>query len=329
MKKKLSAFFCIAMSLLLLASCSSGYSSLNLEMGSGGYAPQAAPGDAYDYAEEYAVESDTADYEVRETSSGISLGAQTGVSLAEKIIYSANASIETVHFDDSLSELGNMIAQFGAFVESSYESGGDYVSKYYGYNAYRTANYVIRVPRESFSAMTGSLSALGHVTSLSTNADNVTEQYTDTESRLAVYRTEESRLLAMLEKSDTVADMITIESTLSSVRYEIESLTSRLKNLDNKVNYSSVTLSIREVEELTPAVQTHLTYGQQLSKGLKNTLKNTGNFFKNLLKFIVVNSPVIIILIIIIVVATILIRRRDKRPKRTDLHKATKDTKDK
>ncbi|NLB29610.1 MAG: hypothetical protein GX823_05235, partial [Clostridiales bacterium] len=137
MKKKLSAFFCIAMSLLLLASCSSGYSSLNLEMGSGGYAPQAAPGDAYDYAEEYAVGSDTADYEVRETSSGISLGAQTGVSLAEKIIYSANASIETVHFDDSLSELGNMIAQFGAFVESSYESGGDYVSKYYGYNAYR------------------------------------------------------------------------------------------------------------------------------------------------------------------------------------------------
>ncbi|NLB28926.1 MAG: DUF4349 domain-containing protein, partial [Clostridiales bacterium] len=194
---------------------------------------------------------------------------------------------------------------------------------------YRTANYVIRVPRESFSAMTGSLSALGHVTSLSTNADNVTEQYTDTESRLAVYRTEESRLLAMLEKSDTVADMITIESTLSSVRYEIESLTSRLKKLDNKVNYSSVTLSIREVEELTPAVQTHLTYGQQLSKGLKNTLKNTGNFFKNLLKFIVVNSPVIIILIIIIVVATILIRRRGKRPKRTDLHKATKDTKDK
>jgi hypothetical protein len=40
---------------------------------------------------------------------------------------------------------------------------------------------------------------------------------------LKTYRVEEERLLSMLEKADTVADMITIESTLSNVRYEIES----------------------------------------------------------------------------------------------------------
>ncbi|MDR0838975.1 MAG: DUF4349 domain-containing protein [Oscillospiraceae bacterium] len=246
-------------------------------------------------------------------------------SLAEKIIYSAYATVETVKFDESLEALAAMIGEYAAFVENSYVTGADYASTYYGNNPYRYANFTIRVPRENYAALTGNLSKIGNVTNLSNNAENVTEQYTDVESRLKVYRVEESRLLAMLEKADTVADMITIESTLSQVRYEIESLTSRLTNLDNRVNYSSVSVDIREVEILSKQEPVHLTYGQQILEGLRNTLGGIGHFFKNLLKFIIVNLPIFAILaVVIIAVVLVIVKRRPKKtekPEKTDEEK--------
>ena len=342
MKKKLLSILCITLAIMVLASCGGASYSDTASSKLNGYmtasqAPGGMPAESYDYnsasydmvvseSETY-YEPDYA-YDMPDAGRGLSdtaISAGMSVSLSEKIIYSANASIETIHFEESLSELSSMITQFNAFVETSYESGSDYASKYYGYNSFRYASYTIRVPRENFSALTGALSVLGNVVSLSTNAMNVTEQYTDVESRLTVYRTEESRLLSMLEKCDNVADMITIESTLSNVRYEIESLTSRLKNLDNQVNYSSVTLTVNEVEELTPYVPVHRSYGQQIADGLKDTLRGVGNFFKNLLKFIVVSSPVLVILIIIAVVIIILYRRYSKREKaRLEAAKAAK-----
>ena len=342
MKKKLLSILCLTLAILALVSCGSASYSDTSSSKLNGYmtAPQAPggmPAESYDYnsasydmavsESEIYYEPDYA-YDMPDAGRGVSataISAGMSVSLAEKIIYSANASIETIHFEESLKELSNMITQFNAFVENSYESGSDYASKYYGYNSYRNASYVIRVPRENFSALTGALSALGHVTSLSTDATNVTEQYTDVESRLTVYRTEESRLLSMLEKCDNVTDMITIESTLSNTRYNIESLTSQLKNLDNRVNYSSVSIFINEVEELTPVVQIRRTYGQQLSDGLKDTLVGVGNFFKNLLKFIIVSSPVLVIIMVIAVVILVLYRRYSKREKkRLEAAKAAK-----
>ena len=343
MKKKILAMLCLTMALLLLASCGSGKFTSDsayreMSMNNSGSAPNAEPGGydggSYDDAAMYEAE---ASYAAADSSSyyddsngkvmsatGIADIVPVNMSLSEKIIYSSYADIETIHFEESLTALGDMITQFNAFVENSYESGADYASKYYGYNSYRRANYVIRVPSDNYLALKSSLSVLGYVTSKSSDAVNVTEQYTDVESRLAVYRIEESRLLSMLEKCDTVADMITIESTLSGIRYEIESLTSRLKNLDNRVNYSTVTINIREVEELTPTVQIHRTYGQQLSDGLKDTLAGMGRFFKNLFKFAVVKSPVLAILIVIIIVAIVLFRRHAKLPKKqADVEKGT------
>ena len=335
MKKKCLSILCIILAILLITSCSAKMFDSISNMNGSGSTGAAPPPAAYDngkmmyemgmsdgdyaadsyYEPDYDASYNTAT-QVSDTGSAISVGMQTNMSLAEKIIYTADASVQTTDFDNSINVLKGMITQLNAFVESSYESGADYHSNYYGYNPYRTANYVIRVPSESFTTLYASLTELGHVTYKTSNAANVTEQYTDVESRLKVYRTEESRLLAMLEKCDTVADMITIEATLSNVRYDIESLTSQLKNLDNRVNYSTVTININEVEEITPYVEIHRTYWQQISDGFKNTLDSVGNFFKNLFKFLLTASPVLVILIVIAVVVIILIRSYRKRNKK-------------
>jgi predicted site-specific integrase-resolvase len=63
--------------------------------------------------------------------------------------------------------------------------------------------------------MTEEISSLGNLTYGNMQAQNITSQFIDTQSRLNAYRIEESRLLSMLEKAETVADMITIETRLS------------------------------------------------------------------------------------------------------------------
>jgi len=236
--------------------------------------------------------------------------------LADKIIYTANADIETVDFDKTLEMVNELLNFNNAFIENSYQGGRNYAQSYYGYQIYRTANYTLRVPAERFKAVTESLDVLGNVVSLSTNAENITAQFRDTSSRLTSYRIQEERLLAMLEKSDTVADMITIESRLADVRYSIESLTSTLSNWQNQVDYSTLTLYIREVEKLSETVPIQRTYWQQVGDGLQLTTRNVGEFFTDLFKWIAINSPVLIILAIIVIVIVVIVKSKKSKKRK-------------
>ena len=233
--------------------------------------------------------------------------AETGA-LAEKIIYTANADIETVDFDDTIGKVDDMLGLYGAFIENSYVGGRNYAQSYYGYQTYRTASYTLRVPKDRFEAMKGNLDTLGNVTSLQTNADNITAQFLDTESRLNSYKIQEERLLAMLEQADTVADMITIETRLADVRYDIESLTSSLKNWQNQVDYSTLTLSIREVEKYTETTPIQQTYWEQIGDGLQTTTRGVGEFFTNVFKWIVITLPVFAVLVVVAAIVLIIVR---------------------
>lgn len=207
----------------------------------------------------------------------------------DKIIYSCNAEIETQDFDETIAGLQALIDRYGGFLESSSLRGNNYRG-----DGSRSADYTIRIPREHFEEVTQSLSSLGNVPYCNVNAENISASYYDTESRLSTYRIEEERLLAMLELAETVEDMITIEERLSEVRYSIESLTSTLLGWDSLINYSTISLSIYEVEEYTPEPEP--SYWQRLGKGFVRTLEGVGEFFMDLFRFLVVNLPVLVLL---------------------------------
>ena len=244
-----------------------------------------------------------------------SLSTNPSSGLAEKIIYTAYAYIEAVDFDVSIARIDELLVQNGAFVENSTVGGRNYAQSYYGYQTYRSATFTIRIPKDRFDAVTKNLSIFGNVISLSTNADNITAQFMDTESRLKSYKIQEERLLAMLEKSETVADMISIEARLAEVRYSIESLTSTLRNWQNQVDYSTLTLTINEVEKFTEIVPIQRTYWQQVGDGLQSKTKAVGEFFKNFAKWIIVNLPVFIVLAVIIVIIVLIVRRNIRKGK--------------
>ena len=215
----------------------------------------------------------------------------------EKIIYSSDVTVETIKFEETVGKIDGLVKAYSAWIESSSISGSNYYQKSRGNASLRSASYTLRVPSERFHDLMESLSELGNVPYSHIYTQNVTAQYYDTSARLKAYRTQEARLLEMMELAETVEDVIIIEDRLTELRYEIESLQSNLNNWDRRVSYSTISLSIKEVQEYTPEVKVDPTYGEELLKALKDGLSNAGEFLKNLLLLLAELLPVLIVLI--------------------------------
>jgi hypothetical protein len=236
--------------------------------------------------------------------------------LAEKIVYTVSADIESLNFDETINGVYELLAFNMGFVESSYVGGRNHEARFHGWQTYRHANFTLRVPVDRLNAITANLEELGNVTSLRSDAVNITAQFTDTQARLSSLRIQEERLLDMLRRAEDVPDMIAIEERLSNVRYQVETITATLRNWQNQVDYSTLHLFIREVEiytEVTPVQQR--TYWQQIGDGLQTTTRSVGQFFMNLFKWLVINLPVLAILAVIAVIGVIIVKRKMRRLK--------------
>ena len=236
----------------------------------------------------------------------------------DKIIYSADATVETTDFEGTLAGVAKLVDQYKGWIESSSVNGANYYSKSRGSASSRSADYTIRIPSASFADAMSSLSTLGNVPYTHMYTDNVTSQYYDTEARLNAYQAQEARLLELMEKAETMEDVIAIEEKLTELRYQIESLQSTLKGWDRQVSYSTVYLSIEEVAEYTPETSvTKPAYGQQLLSALRGSLRGIGSFFSGLLIWLVGALPVLIVLAAAAAVVVLIVRaaRRKRRGK--------------
>lgn len=285
------------------------------EDNSGGLASYSNFAADYDYAE------------AEEDGAGGETGAEAGEINPDKIIYSGEAQIETLNFDESIAGLMEMLEQYGGWIESSSLSGANYYSISRGNSGNRSAYYTLRIPSDKFETMMTSLSQLGNVPYTHTYSENVTAQYYDTQARLTAYETQEARLLEMMEKAETVSDVITIEEKLTELRYQIESLQSTLNNWDRQVNYSSLYVTVDEVGEYTP--QPQQSYLQELWQALTGAFKDLGRFFKNFLVFLVSAIPTIIVLVVLFFIFRPIYRKVKARRKARKAGRSGEEKQDK
>ncbi len=233
----------------------------------------------------------------------------------EKIIYSGDATVETTEFEKSIEALEKMIGDAGGFIESSSVNGSNYYDSSRGYTSKRSASYTLRVPSEKFAALMSSLSDIGNVPYTHTYTENVTAEYYDVQARLKALQAQETRLLEMMEIAETVEDIITIEDKLTDVRYRIDSFQSSLNNWDRRVAYSTLSITVKEVQVYTPATVTKISYGEELWLTFTDALKNAGQFFKDLLVFLVSAIPTLVILAVLFFIFRPLLKKLHQKAK--------------
>lgn len=200
----------------------------------------------------YAVEEAAAAEEPAEASGSSTVGETPEIiDTSRKLIKTVCMNVETEEYDALLSNVERRIEELGGYIENLSEN-----QDRYGYSgSLRYASITARIPQDRLDGFVTEVSEDSNVISRNESVDDVTLDYVDLESHKKALLTERDRLLELLEKAETMEDIIAIESRLSEVRYQLESMESRLRTFDNKINYSTVYLEIREVERLTPPVE--------------------------------------------------------------------------
>lgn len=206
-----------------------------------------------------------------------------------KWIITVYMSSETEDLDAMTAALDTRITELNGYVEDQHIYNGSA----YATRRYRSANLTIRVPAESVDKFTEQVSGIANVISQEKNMEDVTLNYVSTESRMKALQTEEARLLELMEKAETMADLLEIEARLTDVRYELESTTSRLRTYDNQINYATIYLDISEVQEYTPVEDP--TLWERICGGFKDSLEDLGESLQDLLVGIVVVFPFLLV----------------------------------
>ncbi len=281
--------------------------------------------------EEYDAASIEAPMEVPEpemaaADSGAGLAAMTAAGAApeaedqarvdpEKIIYSADVTVETVAFEEAVEAVSRLVEDYGGWIESSSVNSSNYYNLSRGYASSRSASYTLRIPSERFDQLMGSLSQLGNVPYTHTYTENVTAQYYDAQARLTAYTAQEARLLEMMEQAETVADTIAIEEKLTELRYQIESLQSTLNNYDRRVNYSSIYLELQEVQAYTPEAEQRVSFGGQLVQALQRGGRNFVSGCRELVLDLAAMLPTLVLLAVAVCLAVLGVKKHRAKKK--------------
>ena len=253
------------------------------------------------------AEEQSAEYDMADAGSGATKEQQDALA-GRKLIKTVNLNVETEQFDVLVPALEQRVTALGGYIESisSNNRGNYYAAEYIGTKYLRYANMTARIPKENLDAFLSTVSEQTNVVSRSESVTDVTLQYVDLESHKKALVAEQDRLLELMERAESVEDIITIEGRLSEVRYQLESMESQLRTFDNKIDYSTVYLYIDEVEQYTPTETT--TVWQRISSGFMESVRGVGRGISNLAIWLVVKLPYLVVWAVVIIVIILIIR---------------------
>lgn len=154
------------------------------------------------------------------------------------VIHTATLALQVKNIKVTYDAVKNLLPVYKAYVSTENLVDG---------HSAKEQSMEIRVIEENFQSLLTRLETIGEkVVSHELEARDVTEEYIDIEARMKTKKELENRYYEILKRAKTVKDMLEIETQLSNIREEIESMESRKKYFDNRVSYSTINLVFSE-----------------------------------------------------------------------------------
>ena len=158
------------------------------------------------------------------------------------MIWRASLTIEVSNVTNAVAQLVVLAEKQGGYVEKQSLRDRDSVS----------ASVTLRIPSQVFSETITDAGILGKITRQSVSGEDVTERYVDTEAALKNRIALRDRLSQLLEKADSVQDILAIETELNRTQTEIDVLEGRIKLLKGSVDYATIVVDLESKQILGP-----------------------------------------------------------------------------
>lgn len=144
---------------------------------------------------------------------------------------------------------------------------------------------VIRVPHKNFDALINSFSdSVGSVLSKNISSDDVTEEYTDVSIKLANKRIYLEKYRDMLRSASTTKDMIEIQEKIRELEDEIDVAEGRLRFIDDRVNYSTLNLSLYK-EKVRSSATSKIGFGSRFADSATEGWNSFVSFLLGIISF--------------------------------------------
>ena len=222
-----------------------------------------------------------------------------------KISKNAQLEIKVKSLDDSMNFITQKTNSYSGYIvnSSSNTPNSDYEIK--------TANMSVRVPSDSLDEFLKEIKEYANETKHeSIYTQDITEEYIDVKAKITSMESSEQRLKNLLDKTESVKEIVEVEKELSRLRAEIDSLKGRFKFLENSVVTSLVHIYIEEIPNPV-SINDPSWNTRDIALDAIKALSSFGQFLVSVIVFIFVFTPVWI-LIAGLIYGTKKLRNRNK-----------------
>jgi hypothetical protein len=156
------------------------------------------------------------------------------------------------------------------------------------------------VPFQNFDAAFAEIKKVAtQVVSESSNAQDITEEYTDLEARLKNKQAEEVSFVALLNRSGKIEEILAVTREVARVRGEIEQLTGQIRFLSSQTEMSTITVNLSEDVVVASASDDWRPW-QIIKASAKQLITNGQNFINGLIAFLIVVLPTLVIYALVV-----------------------------
>lgn len=156
------------------------------------------------------------------------------IEIDRKLIKTGYVEFEVEEFSEMNARIDKAVDMYDAYISHENE-----------YSEYQrvTTSVEVRVPAANFENLLNDVcKGIEDFDSRNIEVSDVTEEFIDVEARIKTKKELEAQYHELLNKAQSVGDILEIEREISYLREEIESLEGRLRYLSKSVSYSTLTI---------------------------------------------------------------------------------------
>ena len=164
-------------------------------------------------------------------------GGMPGQGVETKIIKTSDLTLEVNNVTAAAAAVGAIGTNAGGYISTT-NIGTDYNGQPYG-------TVVIRIPADQFDSALSGVQAIGKVTGISTQGQDVTADYVDVQAQITAYQNQIAQYNLIMKNATKVGDVLAIQQQIDTVQTNLDRVTGQMKYLNSQINYATITVTLQ------------------------------------------------------------------------------------